>query len=623
MTISVGWQTDQVIRINRVDMTLVQTTPVEVYQLDVNALFSTLKDLESSVDGIPWTDTQRNASPVTLSGITYARVLEILSPYTITFEDAQYVVQLIGANSNIIEKTNPNQVSVQGNNSAGLIQVPEIQYSAYQNAITLDVINGEAGQAYPIGTKESPVNNLDDALFIANLRGFDTINVIGNYTFLPTDVVDNFTFVGQTPSRTLLTLTAAAAITNCIFVNASVTGFLDGGSDIIECVVGDLDYIDGQVLRSLLTGTIVLSGVQADFLDCASGVAGGGPGLTPTIDMGGGGTDLIVRDYNGGLELVNDLAGADNVSIDMNSGRVVLGPTIQAGNYTLRGVGSLENTAGPGAAITNLLISNAQIANQVWDSQLYDHQIVGTYGEELATKADIAARTSSTSYPPASATLIAGTQVAGSPANIAVTDGVYWQLRESATTGLAVEFRFNLASAEEKAGVFSTFGRYTGAPQSHYLELWAWNVQAASWEFLHDRFIDNTNSDIEEAHQYYERHIDRSSGNLVIIRVIHNVTNYSAGHDWFIDSAAATGIVATAITQQDKDDIENQIFGRLVEAGYSFEQIIRLLVANSAGTIVQQPDGSYVIRGIDDLTNRIVGDDSANNGRNITARDGA
>lgn len=127
MTITVGWATDQIIRVNKVDMTLISSSPVEVYELDTNAFYLALKDLEASVEGMPWTDTQRNNSPVTLGGITYARILEIIDPYTITFEDDQYVVQLTGSNNNIIGKTNPNQVSVQGNNAAGLVQLVEIQ----------------------------------------------------------------------------------------------------------------------------------------------------------------------------------------------------------------------------------------------------------------------------------------------------------------------------------------------------------------------------------------------------------------------------------------------------------------------------------------------------------------
>ncbi len=79
--------------------------------------------------------------------------------------------------------------------------------------------------------------------------------------------------------------------------------------------------------------------------------------------------------------------------------------------------------------------------------------------------------------------------------------------------------------------------------------------------------------------------------------------------------------VGSGVTQQDKDDIENQIFARIVEGGFTFEQIIRLTGAMAAGDITQAVDGSYTITGLDGVTARILGDLAANNGRDITSVD--
>lgn len=76
----------------------------------------------------------------------------------------------------------------------------------------------------------------------------------------------------------------------------------------------------------------------------------------------------------------------------------------------------------------------------------------------------------------------------------------------------------------------------------------------------------------------------------------------------------------SGVTQQDKDDIENQIFSRVVESTFTFEQVLRLLGAIAAGDITQQPDGSYTIKGLDDTTSRILGELATNNGRTITSR---
>ena len=85
-----------------------------------------------------------------------------------------------------------------------------------------------------------------------------------------------------------------------------------------------------------------------------------------------------------------------------------------------------------------------------------------------------------------------------------------------------------------------------------------------------------------------------------------------------------TTIVATGsgVLQQDKDDIENQIFARLVEVGYSFEALMRIISAFAAGKINEDANGIYQIRDINDLKDRIEGAAAANDGRDITAVDG-
>jgi len=135
MATSVNWITG-VITVPRTDMTLIQASP-EVRELDTTAFFDELKLLEASEEGIPWPDTQRHNLSYTISGITYAESLEIIPPYSVTFEDGTYAVVLKGTNNNIIDVANTNQVRILGNNSAGLIDVPITQ--ADKDAIVAQV----------------------------------------------------------------------------------------------------------------------------------------------------------------------------------------------------------------------------------------------------------------------------------------------------------------------------------------------------------------------------------------------------------------------------------------------------------------------------------------------------
>lgn len=83
-----------------------------------------------------------------------------------------------------------------------------------------------------------------------------------------------------------------------------------------------------------------------------------------------------------------------------------------------------------------------------------------------------------------------------------------------------------------------------------------------------------------------------------------------------------TVVSGSGVTQQDKDDIENQIFARLVETGWSFETLIRLMAAEAAGKVIEAGDNTFAIRDVNDLKDRIVGALGANDGRDITSLDG-
>jgi hypothetical protein len=96
------------------------------------------------------------------------------------------------------------------------------------------------------------------------------------------------------------------------------------------------------------------------------------------------------------------------------------------------------------------------------------------------------------------------------------------------------------------------------------------------------------------------------------------------GNVTYVNNTSASGVLVTTgsgVTQQDKDDIEAQIFARAVEGGFSFEEMMRLIGASAAGTIEQATDGSYTIRGVDGTTARVLGELAANNGRNVTGTD--
>lgn len=117
MAITIAWGT-KIINIPQVDLTYISGS---LYELDVDDFRLTLKDLEDDEAGMPFLRTHNHNTEVTVAGTVLSRVVEIINGYTVTFQDGQYAVRLVGANNNISDVTNINQVSIRSNNSAGLI----------------------------------------------------------------------------------------------------------------------------------------------------------------------------------------------------------------------------------------------------------------------------------------------------------------------------------------------------------------------------------------------------------------------------------------------------------------------------------------------------------------------
>lgn len=157
MAISINHGT-RVIFVPREDMVLIQSVPTEIRQLDLNSFRLALKDLEDSEEGMAHPTTHNHVAPISVGGVTLARVVELINEHTVTFEDGQYAVNLTGANSNVADKVNVNQVSVRSANSAGLIQQDQLDSLKYQVESIFTSHQG-FGQSFYVATNGSDNNS--------------------------------------------------------------------------------------------------------------------------------------------------------------------------------------------------------------------------------------------------------------------------------------------------------------------------------------------------------------------------------------------------------------------------------------------------------------------------------
>jgi hypothetical protein len=295
-------------------------------------------------------------------------------------------INFVGSDISPIYPTAFTQILTTSSSSATLQELDDIQYSSFNGGVSVNLTSIYSGTTYPKGTPRQPVNNFVDALSIANSRGFINFYIIGNATIIAGSNYSNKNFIGESENRTTLTIDSGANVINCGFTDATIQGILDGGSNIKSCNILNLNYVDGHIINCVLSGTIILGG-NAHILNCYSGIPGAS---TPIIDFNNSSSALSLRNYNGGITLINK-GSSESISIDLNSGQVILDSTITAGTIIIRGIGKLtDNSAGATIDATHLL-SPENITKTVWNEPKADHTIPGTLGKEVATNANVIA----------------------------------------------------------------------------------------------------------------------------------------------------------------------------------------------------------------------------------------
>ena len=333
MAISIDWGT-KVITVPQSYLTLISGT---LYNLDTNQFRLDLRALEASDEGMAYLKTHNHNTTVSLSGIQYARVVELINGYTVEFENGSYAVNLDGSNNNILDVAVRNSVSVGANNSAGLIGATDLEAASYNGKVVVDVINGEAGDFFPIGTFARPVNNLADAHAIADRVGVPEFYFKESATIASEDFSDGgHLFTSSSPILVTLTVAASADVSGCEFRDCTVTGDLSSSVVLRTCYVINVS-MGGFIFNCAVGGTVTMLGPMS-LLDCWSGI----PGVNhPDIDINDAG-DLGVRGYSGGIGVGGSTLATNDFSFD-GIGSVHLHADNTDGVFIVRGVGILDD----------------------------------------------------------------------------------------------------------------------------------------------------------------------------------------------------------------------------------------------------------------------------------------
>lgn len=400
MAISITWGT-KVINIPKTYLTLVSGT---FYTMDTDALRKDLKDLEDDEQGMAHPDTHRHNVPVTIAGVTYARTIEIINGYTITFEDGQYTVQLNGSNNNFWDVgggiLNQNQVQVIPTNSAGLISITSgsgvteqdkldiadrvwdetlpshvtvdsaataMKASTYRvGSVTLDTVNGSPGTGWPLGTHHSPVDNLTDALTIMSYGKVDELILCSDLVVGAGHDISNIVIRTIGRMGIDVTLTSGCVAQGTTFRNVNLSGTLTEGNILLieDCSIGSLYNFSGVMNNVAFLDNVELS--IYSWANIIQGTAGGNP--TNEVELLLNGASINVSQWTGNLKLM-DKEAANRSVINCTSGNIIIDSTCIAGTIQLLGVGQIEaDNSGAGCTVdSDGFIAIESVKNAVWE----------------------------------------------------------------------------------------------------------------------------------------------------------------------------------------------------------------------------------------------------------------
>ena len=360
MAISVNWATDQIIFIPKADTTLVQASP-EVREISVETLHDTLRTLEAA-EGQHWPITHTHSGEITLSGITYARFIEILPPYTVEFEvtGGAYGVSVVGGNTNLLDVKVANGTSLLGNNSAGLVNLNTVlSLLNYQGSVWLSAANGVSGTIEGVnGVPSNPVDNMADAVTLLDSLGLKSLRILDGTFTMTADLVSHEIFMG---SGNILNF-GGFSVSKSTITGGKCTGTQGAGKATF--VETEIEGVTGLLCQArncgLGGGPNVLAVGKSEFHLCHSDVIGAG---APTLDFStGAGVTVGCRSYTGGLTLKNMADAGNEISLDFIAGHAIVDPgTCTAGLIQLRGNG--ERTGdGDGVTITDQLVKGTDTA---------------------------------------------------------------------------------------------------------------------------------------------------------------------------------------------------------------------------------------------------------------------
>lgn len=245
------------------------------------------------------------------------------------------------------------EMAVSNLSDSTLSQLPEIEYSSYNNTVTIDIDNGSSGSTYPIGTPRYPVNNLTEAKLIADTGGFDDYTLLSSLTIRNGDNLNNLKISAKNWEEIIIE--SGALLENTEFSKISLYGTMSGYWNVLNnCWVYDIDNFTGW-MRNCSFVSVSL----AEYTEESNGQSYFDnnipmfPNQESILNMN---TDTFVSfTFASGIYKIKNMTTGSEIVFGLSEGMFIIDDTCVGGLIEVTGIGEVVNSSSLSPKIDNLV----------------------------------------------------------------------------------------------------------------------------------------------------------------------------------------------------------------------------------------------------------------------------
>jgi len=265
-------------------------------------------------------------------------------------------------------------ISMQVSNlsDATLAQAFEVEYSRYDDVVTINVDSGENGTEYPLGTSTNPVNNLDDAKVIAAVWGFKRLKIESDLTLVDGDDVEGY--IIESDMWKVVTVEPGANTINTEFRKIDLYGEMSGSWNVlVDCWAQDITNFLGWVRGGSILHVELAPYVNPDPTTLGSSF------FDDLLPMFATGNSEIVMNSDTSISLTKcvDIVEVQGMiegslgNIGLLGGRLIISDTCVGGEFIVTGIGLVDNQADPALPVNTEGLNNpASVREEIDNASL-------------------------------------------------------------------------------------------------------------------------------------------------------------------------------------------------------------------------------------------------------------